>query len=170
MLVGNQISLIDEFLRNDNFTCSFTKKIKNFLPFFLVFFPKVKVYKLPARYNYDMSTTISMSSKNLLRDPFEQQTVYIGQSQIHPEAGEGLFAKRSMPSGALLAIFNGIRLREITGIPFVTSNYKISVDRGLDLDIPDWAISAKKYSATLGHKCCHSFSPNAEFLVLEHAR
>ena len=94
MLVGNQISLIDEFLRNDNFTCSFTKKIKNFLPFFLVFFPKVKVYKLPARYNYDMSTTISMSSKNLLRDPFEQQTVYIGQSQIHPEAGEGLFAKR----------------------------------------------------------------------------
>ena len=79
-------------------------------------------------------------------------------------------AQRSMPSGALLAIFNGIRLREITGIPFVTSNYKISVDRGLDLDIPDWAISAKKYSATLGHKCCHSFSPNAEFLVLEHAR
>ena len=75
-----------------------------------------------------------------------------------------------MPSGALLAIFNGIRLREITGIPFVTSNYKISVDRGLDLDIPDWAISAKKYCATLGHKCCHSFSPNAEFLVLEHAR
>ena len=35
-----------------------------------------------------------MSSKNILRDPFEQQTVYIGQSQIHPEAGEGLFAKR----------------------------------------------------------------------------
>ena len=146
------------------------KKIFFFSFFLLVFLSKVKVYKLPARYNYDTSTTISMSSKNLLRDPFEQQTVYIGQSQIHPEAGEGLFAKRSMPSGALLAIFNGIRLREITGIPFVTSNYKISVDRGLDLDIPDWAISAKKYSATLGHKCCHSFSPNAEFLVLEHAR
>ena len=77
---------------------------------------------------------------------------------------------RSMPSGALLAIFNGIRLREITGIPFVQSSYKICVDRGLDLDIPEWAINAKKYCATLGHKCCHSFTPNAEFLVLEHAR
>ena len=75
-----------------------------------------------------------------------------------------------MPSGALLSIFNGVRLREINGLPFVTSDYKIGVDRGLDLDIPDWAISAKKYCATLGHKCCHSFAPNAEFLVLEHAR
>ena len=64
---------------------------KYFLSFLFI---KVKVYKLPARYNYDVSTTISMSSKNILRDPFEQQTVYIGQSQIHPEAGEGVFAKR----------------------------------------------------------------------------
>ena len=88
--VGNQIKFDWRISEKWQFHVQFHEKNK----FFLVFFSKVKVYKLPARYNYDTSTTISMSSKNLLRDPFEQQTVYIGQSQIHPEAGEGLFAKR----------------------------------------------------------------------------
>ena len=93
--VGNQIKFDWRISEKWQFHVQFhEKKIFFFSFFLLVFLSKVKVYKLPARYNYDTSTTISMSSKNLLRDPFEQQTVYIGQSQIHPEAGEGLFAKR----------------------------------------------------------------------------
>ena len=91
--VGNQIKFDWRISEKWQFHVQFHEKKKYFF-ILSCFLSKVKVYKLPARYNYDTSTTISMSSKNLLRDPFEQQTVYIGQSQIHPEAGEGLFAKR----------------------------------------------------------------------------
>ena len=56
-----------------------------------------------------------MSRTPTTRDPYEQQTVYVGQSRIHPEAGEGLFAKRPLSTGALVALFNGVRQREITG-------------------------------------------------------
>ena len=56
-----------------------------------------------------------MSLTPTSRDPYEQQTVYVGQSKIHPEAGEGLFAKRPLSTGALVALFNGVRQREITG-------------------------------------------------------
>ena len=56
------------------------------------------------------------------------------------------------------------------GAPEITSHYRIMLDRVLDLDIPEWAICAKKYCATLSHKACHSFSPNGFFQVLEHPR
>ena len=77
---------------------------------------QVKIYQFTSKYNYDPSTYISMSQNPLLRDPYEQQTSYIDQSRIHPEAGEGLFSKRPLATGELVAIFNGTRQREITGI------------------------------------------------------
>ena len=126
---------------------------------------KSHLHDLPGyKYSYDNSTSVCMSSSPLFRDPYEQQTCYISRSGIHPNAGEGLFAKRYLPKGCLVAIFNGIRRREIDGVKEIDmiSAYKIGLTRGMDLDIPDWAISAKKYCATLGHKCCHSFTPNAE--------
>ena len=58
----------------------------------------------------------------------------------------------------------------ITGPPEIRSPYRISVSRTLDLDIPEWAINAKKYSATLAHKACHSFTPNGSFELFEHPR
>ena len=69
-----------------------------------------------------------MSRTPTTRDPYEQQTVYVGQSRIHPEAGEGLFAKRPLPTGALVALFNGVRQREITGmVREIYGNFQIFV-------------------------------------------
>ena len=38
------------------------------------------------------------------------------------------------------------------------------------LDIPKGAESLERYRATLGHKACHSFLPNAAFAELYHPR
>lgn len=132
--------------------------------------PKIKKYQMGAKFDHDLSTTVTICSKPLLRDPYEQQTCYISSSMIHPEAGEGLFAKRYLPKGSLVAIFNGVRLREVNGVPGIRSDYKICLERGIDLDIPNWAICAKKYCATVAHKACHSFNPNCGFYLLEHPR
>lgn len=44
-------------------------------------------------------------------------------------------------------------------------------DREIDLDIPEYETSLKNYSATLGHKACHSFdAKNAKFEQLYHPR
>ena len=47
----------------------------------------------------------------LTRDPYEHTRVYVSQSRI-PYAGEGLFAKQRVEAGSLLAIFNGVRIRD----------------------------------------------------------
>ena len=132
--------------------------------------PSVKVHQVDQKYYYDVSTSLKISDQPLLRDPYEQQTCYIGNSGIHPEAGEGLFVKRFVNKGTLIAVFNGIRRREVIGIADIKSDYKICLNRGMDLDIPDSFASAKKYCATIAHKACHSFTPNAGFFVLEHPR
>jgi hypothetical protein len=132
--------------------------------------PKVKLFNIGTRYTYDPPSSIVISKSPLLRDPYEQQTCYIDQSTIHPEAGEGIFAKRLLSKGSLVAIFSGVKRRLLSSRNSTASAYNIAVTRGLELDIPDWAISAKKYSATLAHKACHSFTPNAEFENLEHPR
>ena len=134
-------------------------------------FPLVQLHDVSDTYNYDISSYLKIAEKPLLRDPYEQQTTYIGPSGIHPEAGEGLFAKRPIPKGTLIAIFNGVRKRdiELRG-SLVHSPYKIALKRGVDLDIPDSAISARKYCATLAHKASHSFTPNSGFAIFEHAR
>ena len=44
-------------------------------------------------------------------------------------------------------------------------------DREIDLDIPEYETTLKNYSATLGHKACHSFdAKNAKFEQLYHPR
>ena len=44
-------------------------------------------------------------------------------------------------------------------------------DREIDLDIPEYETSLENYSATLGHKACHSFgAKNAKFEQLYHPR
>ena len=85
-------------------------------------------------------------------------------------AGEGLFTKRYLPKGSLVALFNGVRKREVNGVVSQTSAYKIGIDlfvmknssasgwfihflffhaigltRTVDLDIPDGVESAQKY-------------------------
>ena len=43
-------------------------------------------------------------------------------------AGEGLFTKRYLPKGSLVALFNGVRKREVNGVVSQTSAYKIGID------------------------------------------
>ena len=53
---------------------------------------------------------------------------FLDYSSIHPMAGEGLFAKRYLPKGSLVALFNGVRKREVNGVVSQTSAYKIGTD------------------------------------------
>ena len=50
-----------------------------------------------------------ISRDPLLEDPYEQDTVYVAQSGIATDAGEGLFAKRNLRKGELVALFSGLR-------------------------------------------------------------
>ena len=132
--------------------------------------PKVILHDFPESYKYDLSTSIKISSNPLLRDPYEQQTSYIDYSRVHQDAGEGLFVKRYLEKGKLIAIFNGIRKRYVNGIVPQSSAYNIGLSRNMDLDITDSLASASRYCATIAHKACHSFTPNASFQILEHPR
>ena len=38
------------------------------------------------------------------------------------------------------------------------------------IDIPDWAQSTQQYRGSLAHKCNHSFTPNAQFVVFDHPK
>ena len=49
------------------------------------------------------------SRNPLLRDPYEDETVTVGDSQI-PLAGEGLFARRKILRGELICMFNGLKI------------------------------------------------------------
>ena len=50
------------------------------------------------------------------------------------------------------------------------SDYRISCASDLDLDIPAPLSAVSRYCATLGHKTCHSFTPNSVFQQLWHPR
>ena len=62
-----------------------------------------------AVFRYDPSTCMRISRDPLLEDPYEQDTVYVAQSGIATDAGEGLFAKRNLRKGELVALFSGLR-------------------------------------------------------------
>ena len=49
-------------------------------------------------YQLDVSSKELISSTPLLRDPYEDSRVYVSESKIGKHAGQGLFAKRSLPA------------------------------------------------------------------------
>ena len=58
--------------------------------------------------------------------------------------------------------------RGSTDLPW--SDYRIFCKKGVDLDIQTAYVSTDNYRATLGHKTCHSFSPNYDFAQFWHPR
>ena len=102
------------------------------------------------------------------------------------QAGEGLFAIDSLPSGSIVSLFNGIRLKTATVAAQnrAPSDYRIRLNADIDIDIPHecislevksyhiwpWHFSLQVYSATLTHKANHSFTPNCEWSLIEHPR
>ena len=64
--------------------------------------PKISIEMISDKeYNFELSTSLWISSQPLEQEPYEQQTVYVGESRVAPNAGEGLFAKRKIPEGML---------------------------------------------------------------------
>ncbi|XP_023332051.1 uncharacterized protein LOC111704142 isoform X2 [Eurytemora carolleeae] len=135
--------------------------------------PRPEIWKLrnTRTLSYEFPGT-HCPAKNLhLRDIIDIINVYVDQSNI-PYAGEGLFAKKFIKKGELVVLFNGARKRKISREHQFEefSDYCIRVDSVLSLDIPECFVPVNNYSATLAHKACHSFSPNAGFYILEHPR
>ena len=71
----------------------------------------------------------------------------------------------------MISFYNGVRYDTCdTTLQFDNSPYKISFTEDYDLDIPVTMVNLEKYRATLGHKVCHSFTPNCEFDNFQHPR
>ena len=117
-------------------------------------------------YSLEKETRGTICENPLLPDPYERKTVLVGQSKIDG-AGEGLFAKVRIAKGQIAAFFNGIKVQKTSD-----SDYCIALkdeERHM-LDIPEKCRSTHAYQATLGHKICHSFTPNAAYDHVFHPR
>ena len=97
------------------------------------------------------------------KDPYEDKLVNVKTSLI-ADAGEGLFAKQNIQKGQLVAFFHAIPLENEKG-----SDYSISCHEFM-MDIPEKCRDIKNYCATLAHKICHSFEPNADYSYAFHPR
>lgn len=125
---------------------------------------------------YDPSTFLRISRTPLVKDEYETETVYVKDSRI-PFAGEGLYAARTIGEGELVCLFNGYRItknnckRSIMYGDEDWSDFRLTLDKCTDLDIPEDSQNTKDYCATLGHKACHSFKEkNSMFHDFEHPR
>lgn len=125
-------------------------------------------FKGPA-FERDISTRECISKRPLISDPYEDLFVYVEESLI-PDAGEGLFAKADIEANTVVSFYNGTRFTADDPASREDSNYKITFDDELDLDIPEEMTKTNKYKASLGHKVCHSFTPNCEFDNFDHPR
>lgn len=126
--------------------------------------------------SYSKATKTYIGDNPLVSDPYEDSMVALGNSSV-PDSGDGLFAKKDMPKGTIVAFYNGVRLPYKLGGPkedWSTSGYKIYInadyESGERMDIPEEYISYNNYKASLGHKLNHSFRANCEEWFFEHPR
>ncbi len=128
-----------------------------------------------AFFKREISTLEVMTSHPRLPDPYESEMVVVKPSSV-PGANEGLFARKNISPGTVLAFYNGIRRlpkQNFDKPDWVKSAYRIfdptrkKGERG-SLDIPKEYIALNNYCATLAHKTNHSFLPSAEFEEYEH--
>jgi len=127
--------------------------------------------------SHSRSTQHSIGPAPLVPDPYESSTVEVRCSQVEG-GGEGLYARRSLAKGEIVAFYNGIRLppehREGTPESWETSGYKIFANTGEvwgeRMDIPVSHLETSSYSATLGHKVNHCFVYNCTEWFFDHPR
>lgn len=109
--------------------------------------------------NSDISSDSHLSRNPLVRDPYESKYVDIRKSKI-PNAGEGVFLKKNVSQGKVIAYFNGIRIEKNSAFswnPFKKKSVFLidfQNDKGdeIFLDIPERFTMSKEYNATSGHK------------------
>ena len=140
---------------------------------------KVSMEKLGPMVKRDVSTKSIIGKYPLDPDWWESNIVEVKSSNLNdPNAGQGLFLKKSVSKGQIVALFNGIRYltshHRINECPdeglHQNYDYRIRLNGETDIDIPPQYTSLERYCATLGHKANHSFTPNAKWSRLEHPR
>ena len=116
----------------------------------------------------DVSTNCIIGKYPLHPDLWETDLVEVKTSFCEgPSAGQGLFLKRNVQEGQIVALFNGLRYLSSRNncqddSPDQNFDYRIRLNGDTDIDIPPQYTSLENYCATLGHKANHSFSPNAK--------
>ena len=60
-------------------------------------------------------------------DPYESTLVRVAKSEVEG-GGEGLYAKRNIPAGTLIAYYNGIRMTKEQRTPYGDTGYAIFVE------------------------------------------
>ena len=125
---------------------------------------------------YDPPSCFSISRRPLEADLYEERTVRVAESSV-PGAGEGLFARRRLSSGDLVCLFSGSKIykdnnkRSLQFGDEEWSDFRITLDKSVDLDIGPEYRQCHQYRATLGHKACHHFNRrNSAFQEFEHPR
>jgi len=135
----------------------------------------------PVYFSFDESTATRISSSPLQGDPFERLCVYVSPSTLGPQAEEGLFARRPLPGDTVVTWYSGTRdkasrserRRWAENSNTIALIDDVSQQADIDIDVSaEWA-STDKYSASLAHKCNHTFDPaaqNAAYCMALHPR
>ena len=143
-----------------------------FLPFF------------PQRYTYDPLRYLSMPKTSLLVDPLDRRNTYVAPTTLDiPGVGEGLFARRDLRRGNLIAGYGGTLVSNLEDQNGEFCNLTQSVTEGhtkntirfskfLRIDVPYGHEDLTVYRATLGHKANHQFDSrnNAGFELYRNPR
>eukprot|EP00096_Caligus_rogercresseyi_P009853 TRINITY_DN3440_c0_g1_i1.p1 TRINITY_DN3440_c0_g1~~TRINITY_DN3440_c0_g1_i1.p1 ORF type:complete len:726 (+),score=81.97 TRINITY_DN3440_c0_g1_i1:58-2235(+) len=108
----------------------------------------------------------------LLEDPLEKDMVYVDNSGVR---GRGLFAKRDIPQGTLLAYWGGYRmpLDEWKELDLIYPQYWVKIGQANEvIYLPDeLGKNTSAYKATLAHKINHSFDKyNSRFILTHHPK
>ena len=123
-------------------------------------YPDIQILKNSRLLTYESPGAHIPAQNCNIRDLWDILHVYVGQSRIE-FAGEGLFARRPITKSSLVAVFNGARKRHYKRADFEEfSDYCIGLDSNVSLDIPEYYVNVKNYSATLAHKVRLSFFYN----------
>lgn len=120
---------------------------------------------------FDQSTHDILCRQPLVPDVYEQERVCVCESLIQ-DAGEGLYARRSLTEGEVVSFYNGVRLMhpEVDRRDWSLNSNTISLDDSIVLDVPAEYTSTSTYCASLGHKANHSNTPNCQYLPYSHPR
>ncbi|TRY64272.1 hypothetical protein TCAL_02616 [Tigriopus californicus] len=135
--------------------------------------------KLSPVFKYEAANETFLTSKPLLMDPYDKRNVYVAPSGI-PNAGQGLFAKRTIPAQTLIVTYAGLHVYDEEDLysedmtpDEVEDAHKnlMSYDDDYALNIPPDMSSLHQYCSSLGHKVQHKFkNPNADFVFFKHPR
>lgn len=116
----------------------------------------------------EVSSPTSLCGFPTARDVYESRMIECRTSRMGG-AGEGVFMKRSVPAGTIVAFYNGVVVEDDCGKTWEECSYRIFLGEKC-LDIPPEMRDVKSYCATLAHKMNHSFKPNCKFGEIEHPR